>query len=516
MVELTLVVATHHFLVRSIQAAAYPHVISFTQRFIERGQVRIPNPGRRPTILFNQPVRVYAAATADRKEFRFHINCLPQFLEHMALHFIKDEKIQRIDLLPPAAKKVRLPIKPEWSDRDHQVPVISYGLQDLPVSKFVDLQTGKGKSYSAMRIMAERGVLAVILIKPMYIDKWILDIAKTYDIDTKRIMRVEGGKHLMALIDQAKMGLLDCDLILISNKTYQNWLKTYERFGAASLDLGYGCTPEQFFETLEAGFRLIDEVHQDFHLNFKLDLYTHVEQSLSLSATLLGDNDFINSMYELAYPLKDRYQGGAYDKYARAEAIIYRAADPRRLRWKDAASGYYSHHTFEQSLLRKGNEQMLSNYFTLIRRVLENKWLGAEYHPGDRAIVFVASIAMATALTEYLKKIYPTKDVRRYVEDDPYDNLMDPDLRVSTLLSAGTAVDIALLTHVVMTTALSSSQGNVQGFGRLRKLPDERTPTFSYFVCEDIPKHIEYHEKKRKILETRALHYKAVYVPQAV
>jgi len=97
--------------------------------------------------------------------------------------------------------------------------------------------------------------------------------------------------------------------------------------------------------------------------------------------------------------------------------------------------------------------------------------------------------------------------VKRYVEDDPYDNLMKPDIRVSTLQSAGTAVDIPNLATTVMTTAVSSSQANIQGLGRLREMKDGRVPEFVYFACVDIKKHMEYHEKKREMLKDRTLEY---------
>lgn len=514
MAELTLVVATHHFTVRDVQAGAYKHVISFAQKYVQWGTVRVQQPGRRP-IFKRGPLRVFAASTGDRKEFRFHINCLREFLEHLNLNFVRAEQIQRIEAPLGLPRKVTLPVKPEWQDREHQVPAIAYGLEDTNTrSKFIDLQTGKGKSYIALRIMSERGVLPVIIVKPMYIDKWILDIRKTYDIAIEDLMVVKGSEALQTLLVLAQADQLTCKMILVSNKTIQNWIKLYEKFGRESLDLGYACTPDEFFAMLQSGFRLIDEVHQDFHLNFKIDLYSHVERSLSLSATLLGDDDFVNRMYELAYPLGERYQGGVYDKYANAESIIFSAERPQNLRWIDPGSKNYSHHVLEKSIMRQ--PQVLQNYFRLVKYVVDNIWLNKDYVVGEKAIVFVASIAMATALTDYLRKMYPGKDVRRYVEDDPYENLMEPDLRVSTLLSAGTAVDIDNLTACLMTTALSSSQGNVQGFGRLRKLKSGKTPTFAYFVCQDIPKHVEYHEKKRKILETRALNYRPVYIPQPI
>jgi superfamily II DNA or RNA helicase len=147
----------------------------------------------------------------------------------------------------------------------------------------------------------------------------------------------------------------------------------------------------------------------------------------------------------------------------------------------------------------------------MIDRILRGIWL-KDYKEGDKAIIFCASIDFATYLTNFLKTRYQNFDVRRYVEEDPFENLMEADVRVTTLISAGTAVDIAQLTTTVMTTSISSSQANEQGIGRLRPLKDGRTPEFAYLVCEDIEKQIEYHEKKRGIINDLAASYRNIHM----
>lgn len=520
MAELTIVVASHHFVVRNITARATeaivgsPERVGFAQKYVQYGIVRIPVPGRRP-ILKRGPVRTFATATADRREYRFHINVLPAFEQHLSQHHIKGDMIEWLVREIKSGVAVELPIFSHWSDRDYQEPVIEYLCAPPPPrSKFVDLQTGKGKSFCAMRAIAESGQRAVFLLRPGFIDKWIIDIRKTYDIPIEDVMVVRGGESLMALLEMARTGTMDAKIVLVSNKTFQIWLKLYKELGVATLDMGYACLPEEFFEFVGATWRVIDEVHLDFHLNFLIDLYTHVERSISLSATLLSDDDFVNGMYELAYPLHERYQGPAYDKYVNAQAVMFTLTEPKLVRWKDPATKAYNHHLFEASILR--HPQMRENYFRLITQVVRGTWMTPTYQSGEKAIVFCVSIAMCTALVEYLRRQFPGKDIRRYVEDDPYQDLMDADIRVTTVGSAGTGVDIDNLTSCVLTQALASSQGNIQGFGRLRKLKSGKTPIFAYFVCTDIPKHLDYHERKRKLLELRALAYTPKYISQPI
>ncbi|MNL29466.1 hypothetical protein D3C87_1511480 [compost metagenome] len=87
--------------------------------------------------------------------------------------------------------------------------------------------------------------------------------------------------------------------------------------------------------------------------------------------------------------------------------------------------------------------------------------------------------------------------------------MLESDIIVSTLKSLGTAQDIPKLLHVYMTDGLGSSQANLQAMGRLRdtilKIWPDAVPTFYYLVCEDIEKHIEYHERKKETFQGRVV-----------
>ena len=135
-----------------------------------------------------------------------------------------------------------------------------------------------------------------------------------------------------------------------------------------------------------------------------------------------------------------------------------------------------------------------------------------DYKYGEKLAIYVSSIKMATSLTEYLKQQYADLDVRRYVEDDPYENLLDPDIRITTIMSGGTGHDISNLKMVLLTVAISSSQSNVQTLGRLRKL-DDIPVRFYYLTNLNVKKHVEYHEKKKEMLLFRAKTYKEFFYP---
>jgi hypothetical protein len=508
MPELRIHVRTHHFVVRDFTLRAEPAIYEFARKFIQFGSQRLPN-GSYTKIA----MRTYAASTRDRREFRFHINQLAGFKEVLKKHYLTDDRVEFIKTPLYAPKRVDLPVLPQWQPREHQHAVLEFMNtvppfpfpQDYTAAKLVSIQTGKGKSFCEMFSASHYGYRMVMFIKPMYIEKWIEDIKKTYDVDEEDILVIQGGASLMQALEDAENDEIRCKVIIVSNKTFQNYIKAYELFRDQITEHGYAFGPEEFHEKMGIGFRGIDEVHQDYHLNFKIDLYTHCPVSISLSATLTSYDQFLESVYEIGYPKVVRYDKMEYHKYVSARGLIWGLQHPEKVKYKNG--GNYSHNVFEQSILKyKG---MTSNYLELFKKQLDIDFI-PDKRDGDRALIFCASIDMCTVVTDYLKKQYPNLDVRRYVEKDPYENAMEPDIIVSTMLSAGTALDIPNLRFVFMSTCMSSKQGNIQGFGRLRFIAGV-TLRFIFLACESIPKQMAYYEEKKLLLRDRAEFFRTDY-----
>lgn len=347
----------------------------------------------------------------------------------------------------------------------------------------------------------------VIIIKPMFIEKWVDDLLKTYEIKPTDIMVVKGSGHLMALFDLAKSGELDSKFIIISNKTIQNWLKLYEQYREGIFTLGYSTLPETLFEDLDAGIRLIDEVHMDFHLCFKIDLYTNVERSISLSATLVSNDDCITRMHEIMHPTNTRYALQKLDQYINSYVVYYQFKDPTKIRTTEYGATSYSHTAFEKSIFK--HKPTLNNYFNLIKYIIEIGFM-KNVRKKKKLMVFASTIEMCTLLTNYFSNVFNQYKVKRYVGEDPYSDLMTGDIIFTTLGSAGTAVDVPDLTNVILTVAVDSIQSNIQSLGRLRKLgPDDRTE-FHYMTCLDIPKHLEYSFRKKEMLGRYAKTYSEI------
>ena len=447
--------------------------------------------------------KVFAAATKDRTEFRFHVNQLEDLLLHLRNYGFEPDQLLMVrhsykrDDFPVVEHRVKKMFDP----RANQVPVIDYVIDDGFPQKIVTLPPGAGKTFVAMRCMWLLKVRGIYTFKGGYTDRWVEAFNETFDYEKGDLVVVRGSAALVKLMRNAKAGEPIPKVLIMSFGTWRDYLKDYEASNGKSKI--YPISPDEFFVKLGIGYRVIDEVHQEFHLNFKIDLYTHVYKSLSLSGTMESSDAFMNRMYCIPYPVQRRNDGGGAKPHIAVKALFYKLSLPKIIRYKGAQGGY-SHNAFEESLMSK--KGIFPNYLKLIHKVVEC-YYGSVREDGQKMLIFCASVSLCTIVRDYLQKMYPTLTVTRYCQGDEYQDLLDADIGVSTVLSAGTAVDIPNLRVTLMTTSIDSRQSNEQALGRTRPLKDwlDVIPLFLYLVCEDIDRHIIYHENKMNFFKGKVL-----------
>lgn len=460
-------------------------------------------------IFTSSPDKVYASRLRDSSVFRFHINALDDFKHFLFDHHVNEQDVEWCILPVYEPMPAVFQVREKWVARDYQLPYVEYMASDEPRAKLLEFQTGKGKGLTSMLAVARRGHRLVGIIKPKYMVKWVRELREVYEgFNDSGIVVVGGSKELRALLHAQEEGTLSEAIILISSPTLRNWINEYEEFGDRFMreDKGYACSPPELFEHLRAGVRLIDEGHEDYHFFFKLDTYTHVPLSMTLTATLVNRDPFINKMYKVQYPEAQRMKKLALHRYVDSINVLYWLKEPDKVRTTEFGSMTYSHSAYEKSIIR--HFPTLRNYFNLVKTVLDFGYIEG-YKPGEKAIIFAYSVDMCTKLTKFLQDTYPHLDVRRYVEDDPYDNVIVADIRVTTIGSGGTALDIPDLAVALMTTAIDSLQANIQALGRLRERPGEKT-SFYFLTAENMPKHMKYAAAKKKLLEERAKTYREI------
>ena len=448
--------------------------------------------------------KVFASSIVHSGSYRFNINTLRSFIlvlgqrgivkDNIDLSFDKDYEIADLEMI----------MNDEFIARAYQntyVDILTNN--DANKYKLVDLEMGKGKSFIAMLALSILNSRAILLLLPKYIDKWIFDVQKLTDTTADEIFVVQGAKGIHQLLNEvADVGIdnLDYKFIILSSTTMQNYIRSYEKVSHID-EFDYSVPPQDFTRALGVGVVMNDETHQHFASIHKSMLYLDAKLFIGLSATLETNDPYITNMYNIMFPNDSRISNIVKPvPYIDVYAIRYEITTVKHLQFKRQQG--YNHNLFESSLMR--NSVLLRDYLDMIIHYLKVGHV-ERAKPGQKCLIFCASVNFCTMLTNYIAKLYPDKDVRRYVADDPYENVIDAEICVSTVISSGTAIDIPKLVTVIQTISISSIQANKQSYGRLRDNGgDER---FYYLYSRTIPNQVKMHGDRVNILKPLAKNY---------
>ncbi len=449
----------------------------------------------------DDPGRKFYIVTNQRMEYRFHVNTLQILLDGLNYRNYTRYTIEHHQA--PIFEKIDLPHYEKWVLRDYQIDPFNYLVDDDNNTKILTLQTGKGKTAVSLLALSKLSSRFAMVIKPAYLDKWASDVLGILDIVPDDVVLVVGGDQLRVLIHRLQENTLDCKVYIFSNRTFTNFLDEYERDPVLCKEL-YGIVTDELWSLLKVNTLLIDEVHQDFNSVYKTLMHTNIHKFIGLSATLDTNVREVKNLYEITFPHKIRYVPPSYDQYVNVYSCGYNVDNIKGIRVSEFGRSSYSHMAFEKSVSKR--KILYLQYKEMIKTYCDLLFF-KDYKQGDKLAVFCSTINMCQDVCDYLQNSYPDLDVRTYVGKDPYENVIESDIRVTTIGSAGTAIDIPNLTTVLLTINVLSLQSNLQTIGRLRKI-EGREVNFGYLYCKNIRQHVKYHKERMKLLEGRAKSYR--------
>ena len=440
------------------------------------------------------PDKPYASANANATVWRFHKNSLEAVKEHLRSRGIA---FTESHVPMPRAAKVRMIKNTEKVPYENQPIVIDYLTGEKPVSKLVELQTGKGKTFSTLYSILGKEMRTGIIVSKMYLSIWMDDIPKTIKINKslRELMVVKSSKDLNNLIAYSgtKEYERNTKIICFTTGVMNAYCKAFKENYRSD---EYDCPPWELFDRLGIGIKVVDEVHKNFHQNFMMDLWLDYQQSINLSATMDSSDDEQNRYYQLAFPKNERCPHIPYDKFIEVVDYRYYLGTNVKINTKQRGMGTYSHVQFEESVMRVSRYVMA--YMNIICEVAKTEFFDIR-DPEEKLLILCSTKKFAKMLQVYMQKRYPNEKVGTYLQEDSYDVLEKYSISISTVMSAGTGVDIPGLRTNIMTQALGSKQSNEQCLGRTRKFltkPKEHRPRFVFLTCQDIAKHKEYAMRK--------------------
>lgn len=376
----------------------------------------------------------------------------------------------------------------DWvKPREHQVEATAFSIRPGGNVTVMHCSTGWGKTFAGIFIANHRKTFTAYVMSPGHIKTWRNSYDEFTDLDIdKDIFYIEGSDRIAKAMKLIAKGEFNYQSVMISADTLRSFITNYEA-GECKL----GVTPFEFWNALGAGQVVFDESHEALHALVRNTIYCTVSNLLYLSATLVSDDPFYNKVYDKVFPRDCRYES-APNTHVIAMPMYYRAAKEL------PSNGFmgYSHIKYEKSILkRKGTSD---NFLKLIDTAIGN--YDETHKPGKKMLILASSIKMCEFIREHVVAKWGKYKSAVYVAGSPDANLYDMDITVSTLKSAGTGKDIPNLSHLFMTTALSSVQLGKQAMGRLRPMKDfkDDDPVFMYAVDVSNKTHLKY-DKKRKL-----------------
>lgn len=358
---------------------------------------------------------------------------------------------------------------------------------------------------TALTAAARLGKRISISVLAGYVDKWVEDCQNILMLDDEDIFCVSGKNSVVDLCQMAIESQSDTSklpkVIIYSLNTIGRWQNAYINKPSDPELSAYGLKPWELSKMCRIGTNIFDENHQHLHAVYRMFCFLHVPKTISLSATMLSKDQTELRIQRMMYPRAKRFEEIKMRQYIKSYACQYQIHNfiHSRIRTSEFGSNNYSHVAFEKSIL--SHRTLRFQYIKMIVAMVEGSY-HKDFKPGDKCAVFVSTHAMAKEVCKAIKAKLPNYDTRTYLEEDPYENAIDSDIRVTTILSGGTAIDIPGLCVSILTVSIDSPKSNIQVLGRLREIPG-REVRFYYLYCSSIPKQVDYHKNKLDLIKER-------------
>ncbi len=436
----------------------------------------------------------YYGITADYRELFIHARHWPEMVKYLEDRGIGPEQYTETFIPAPKPADATFVLKPFYELYEYQEVIVDE-LSDENPSRRLDLQTGKGKTLSALAALARMAIRGGAMVYPKYEGIWTKALKETYEDIEGRYVEVSGTDDLKRLIHRGLAGDLPWDFYIISAPTYRAFLNAYEEHGLDMLEMGWGCTPYEFHAATGIGFQINDEFQDDPALTFRIDIFTNIRKQVYLSATPFTGNPFVTRMINVMLPESTRCTLPSYDAYAEVINLIY--TDPL-VKPKDYLTPFkntYNHDRYEKKLMEhKGRK---AKYYDMVKRIVQKVYVDDRIQ-GQKMLILCGRVLFIHDLTAYLKKEFPFLKIGHHVQGGDPKLLQVNDITVSTIKSSGTGQDILDLREVLLLKATGSERDAEQIKGRLRKLRNfpEATPRLTYLTCLQIPQHSRYHHSR--------------------
>ena len=446
------------------------------------------------------PIKTFVVYSRGGREFRIHNGQFKRLMEIMAMMYVPITSYEIVERPMYDGDGIDINILPEFKLRGQQPEAVQF-IEEGGVSPLLKVPMGGGKTLMSLYAAAKRKKRIAIVVLAGFVDKWVGDLQKCTDIQLNEICVVSGSDGLERSSNYPGSGLAMPKAFVISLNSVGRWLTNHEAQPDDDPLPGFSSSPDKYFEHLGVGTIIFDEVHMHPHAIYRIFSYVHVPKTIALTATLETKDPVLRKVQSTMFPKSERFDEIKMKQYIDVVACNYQIAELGRtkIRTSEYGSNSYSQTAFEKSII--SDRVVYPQYMKMVIDLIRESYIDKR-ETGDKLIVFTGTKEMATRLLETSKRLWSTLDIRTYLEGDPFENVIVPDIRFTTVIGGGTAIDIPQLTVAIMTNSIDSPNANLQALGRLREIPGKAT-TFYYLYSPTLKKQKDYHESKKTLFAGR-------------
>lgn len=446
---------------------------------------------------------VFATFSPDKSELRLIKGFYKELVDFMKLLGSNVEGIAPLALPVIEPKEAEFKWKSfEVKPRNQeQQDYLDFTLDEKNNLVVINGTTGFGKTVVAIMAFVKLGYRVVITVLPRYVPIWFKAFGEFLDLKPEDVLNVS-DHDINKIYEALKNGTINPKVVFFQLTRIDTYIKRMREAPDTIPHL------DDFFKAISPGVRLIDEAHESIYSVYTSMLYGNIFKNIGLSATLRGDDEFINKIYKGAFPDSAYLKAPIYEKYINVVSYYHRMnMDKYRINTK--GFGGYSHVLYEKGILRKAS--IFENYYQMCKEAFVQFYIEGK-REGQKAMWFFATVAMCNRFCERLKRDYPDLDIFVFTGEISKKKGMEQEYNnhevvITTPGSCATGKDVERLYVVFAGISVSSMQRVDQMSGRTRPItkwwPD-LDPIFLTFVCRDVRKQVEYDGKKKQIISKKA------------
>ena len=395
--------------------------------------------------------------------------------------------VEELKLNDYELRKIDVKMNPKFHDQEHQIDLIQKCSEPIPGMKGLAMQTGKGKTYSAIKSWVNLGYAGIVIVYGL-VDQWIKNVLEYTQIDKDYVYKLQEFNSLALLAQNPNYKPL---FFAASYTTMQLFLEGKNNYELLPWSFS------EFFKYYGIGVKIIDETHRCFHGITCMDLKTNVPYNLYCSATFTQSGKDAKRIFNKVFPTRIQYGMQAYDKYV--NVYVYRLRGAVQEKYVVRKNRGYQHSKYEKELMRSENKLNAYVNETLVP-LINLYYINKKFETDQSVLIFCSSVEFIKAVVQKLKAEYPDQKVISYVGENELSDLKGANIIVSTLGKASTGLDIKNLIATINTVSTKAETTVSQAFGRLRKIEGKK---LSYVDMYDlnIEAQVRHAEERKALLK---------------